>query len=709
MMPKAKAAAFIDELPPGSRVSIQPVCGPRSEFSLEPFRTKEDARDELNYIRVVDRRAGLSAAVGLALEALKKAPDVPLKRVAFIGDQQLADWPKGVLDAAKELPELQVVQVTADDMDNAWVEEVKVRDGLADVELPSTIIATLRFEGPQHRGGVQVSLEVDGVQVATKSVDLEPKQALEVPFTHKFDVSVEPGVPAFSRVKVSLPQDRLPQDDQRYLIVPVVAALPVVFVDQYGRQGEDFNRGWFGETLNLRRLLAPVLSREERGKQLVRIRHTTIDRLCRSLPPGDETPADEPGQQVPLDDARLVVIAGVEQPDVEAVRLLREYVQQGGQVLIAAGNQFDAEAWNRAAWLDGAGILPVPLTGQTVGSLPGDATGELKPFGLDFQSLKDDSLFHIESEAAQRLEDLYRDPALLFFKAVAADAADETLDAIVADEANRFSAEREFLKEESQRASARCRACLRKMSWRGGMKTCRRLAELRPQWLLWRGEEDDAGAGPTGSASAADAARSTRPHVHARYSNQLPFLVTRRIGQGRVALVTTGVFFGADGNGWNTMTKTDALVVYTRLLRSLIENTLPPRNLATEKDEFALPVAAAYRRARIGLDAARWQGGGPGGRGPRQRALRRHGPQCRGARHLSDHCPARRRGRRSGRAGCQAVGSAAGRERAGRGVRPCSFVARRVPEAPGRDRRGDRRQGPLDRRQRADPVRRRRS
>jgi hypothetical protein len=590
---KAKAAAFIDELPPGSRISILPVCGPRSEFSLEPFRTREDARDELNAIRVVDRRAGLSAAVGLALEALKKAPDVPLKRVAFIGDQQLGDWPKGVLDAAKDLPELQVVQVTADDLDNAWVEEMKVRDGLADVELPATIIATVRYEGPQRRGGVQVSLEVDGVQVATRSVDLEPKQALDVTFTHKFDVSVEPGVPSFSRVKVSLPQDRLPQDDQRHLIVPVVAALPVVFVDQYGQQGEDPKRGWLGETLHLRRLLAPVLSREERGKQLVRVRHTTMDRLCRSLPLNDQTPADEPGRPVPLEDARLVVIAGVERPDEQAVQLLREYVLQGGQVVIAAGSQFDAEAWNRTAWLDGAGILPVPLTGQTIGSLPGDATAELKPFGLSFQSLKDDRLFHIEGEAAQRLEDLYRDPALLFFKAVAADASDETLETIVVAEAKRLAAEREFLKEESQRAQREARGLLKEDELARRDEDRRRLAELRPQWLLWRGDDESA----AGSAGA----EPTRPHVHARYTSDLPFLVSRRIGQGRVAFVTSGVFFGAEGSGWNTMTKTDALVVYSRLLRSLIENTLPPRNLATDKDELALPVAAAYRRSRIAL------------------------------------------------------------------------------------------------------------
>ena len=284
---KAKAAAFIEELPPGSRYSVLPLCGPKADFSLEPYRTKDDARDALDAIRVVDRQGSLEAMAGLALEAIKRAPDVALKRIAFISDQQLINWPKGALEAVKDLPELQVVQVAPEDVENAWISDLKIRDGLADVEIPSMIIATVRYEGPQRRFGVQVALEVDGVQVASKSVDLEPRQTLDVVFMHKFEVSVEPGVPSFSRVKVALPQDRLPGDDQRWMMVPVVAALPVVFVDQHGKQGEDPKRGRIGETLHLRRLLAPVLSREDRGKQLIRIRHTTLDRLCRSLPPGE--------------------------------------------------------------------------------------------------------------------------------------------------------------------------------------------------------------------------------------------------------------------------------------------------------------------------------------------------------------------------------------------------------------------------------------
>ena len=44
-----------------------------------------------------------------------------------------------------------------------------------------------------------------------------------------------------------MPSDRLEIDDSRYLAVPVVAALPVVFVDQYG-ESEDPKRNRFGET-----------------------------------------------------------------------------------------------------------------------------------------------------------------------------------------------------------------------------------------------------------------------------------------------------------------------------------------------------------------------------------------------------------------------------------------------------------------------------
>ena len=207
-------------------------------------------------------------------------------------------------------------------------------DGVADVETPAVFVATIQHEGPP-RPNVQVTLTIDGVEVGSETIDLEGGQSREVTFKYRFDAGVEPGKSAFVPAKVSIPPDHLEGDDFRVLSVPVVAALPVVFVDQYGPD-EDRKRNRYGETLHLRRLLAPVTSRADSARQLVEIRHLKIDQLDRDV----------------LKDARLVVIAGVANPE-GAVDVLRDYVKQGGQLVIAAGADFDPAQWNEAAWLDG--------------------------------------------------------------------------------------------------------------------------------------------------------------------------------------------------------------------------------------------------------------------------------------------------------------------------------------------------------------------
>ena len=151
---------------------------------------------------------------------------------------------------------------------------------------------------------MQVSLAVNGATVATQTVELQPGQAREVQFRpYLFDVSVQPGRTVFVPAEVSLPADNLPADDRRFLAVPVVASLPVVFVDQYGPD-ENARYGRVGETYRLRRLLAPVTARGQTGPQLVQVRHAKIDRVDREM----------------LKDARLVVIAGVPKPPERSAR-----------------------------------------------------------------------------------------------------------------------------------------------------------------------------------------------------------------------------------------------------------------------------------------------------------------------------------------------------------------------------------------------------
>jgi hypothetical protein len=321
-----------------------------------------------------------------------------------------------------------------------------------------------------------------------------------VAFAHRFEASPEPDRPAWATAMIVLPADAVPEDDRRCLVVPVVASLPVVFADQYGAANEDLRRGRLGETRSVRRLLAPVTTRDATQQQLVRVRHVTADALDDEL----------------LRNVGLAVVAGVRDPGA-AVPLLRSFVERGGQLVIAAGGDFDPAAWTETAWLDGAGILPAPL-GGTSGRLP-DESGRLEPRRLAWNSMRDEPLFRVPDVPVEELANLYAAP--LFFKTVVTDMAGAGADAV----------------------------------------------------------EDPA----------------LRPQVRASFDDGTPFLVTRRIGKGSVAWLASGLT-----GPWNTLAKTNAMLLCDRLLRGMIADTLPEHTIPSA-DRFTLPVAAGDRRATLKL------------------------------------------------------------------------------------------------------------
>ena len=148
---KAKAREFINRLPRGSQISIIPLCAAAGELSWDPYRTKQDALEALNAIVVVDRSANGAEAANRAIEACKRAPELPAKRVALIGDQQAINWPEGSAEALKKLPEVQIVQIAPQQPENTWIADFHVQDGIADVETSTEFLATVRYEGPTRR------------------------------------------------------------------------------------------------------------------------------------------------------------------------------------------------------------------------------------------------------------------------------------------------------------------------------------------------------------------------------------------------------------------------------------------------------------------------------------------------------------------------------------------------------------------------------
>ena len=257
--------------------------------------------EALGRIEVVDRQASAGEACELAARACRAAPELPTKRVVFLSDMQAeTSGAQNLGEFFKPLGDVQIVQIGPAERTNTWVSDLHLRDGIASADAPAVFVATIRHAGPKPRPNVQVTLRIDGEAVAQRRVDLLPGQNLEVTFEHSFDVAGTPARPLYASARVELTPDRLDDDDFRTIVVPVVSRLPVVFVDNLGRD-ENPPLGRYGETFPLRRLLSPKTANPDETGRLIAVRRRKPDALTRD----------------DLKDARLAVIAGVDRPSAE--------------------------------------------------------------------------------------------------------------------------------------------------------------------------------------------------------------------------------------------------------------------------------------------------------------------------------------------------------------------------------------------------------
>ena len=125
-------------------------------------------------------------------------------------------------------------------------------------------------------------------------------------------------------------------------------------------------------------------------------------------------------------------------------------------------------------------------------------------------------------------------------------------------------------------------------------------------------------------ADGTDQADPARPEVWARFDNQAPFIVARRLGLGQTVLITTGVH-----SSWNNLPRTHAVLLLDRLMRSMLGRTLPAVQF-TQREELSIPIADRH----LEYSAVR-----PGGRteplaiealGPQQFGLTLRGLDARG-------------------------------------------------------------------------------
>jgi len=398
----AKANEFIRDLPAGSDVTVIPMCEQGDSLFAEVYDSKEDASDAVERLEVIDRTSQLDASVTKVERALKLPGTEPIKRIVVFSDMQLNTWENEA--AAKELETLGDLQYVAIPLDaetvdtNTAVMSLTLRDGYAEAGKPVLFDAVIRHEGTDERKQVRAVLTVGKDVAEEKFIDLQPGQKKQVSFNYTFEAIEGTPNPMFVPVHLELEKDRLPLDDTRYYVAPVFTRQPVLFVDQYGHF-EQPHRNRYGETYPLRMLFANrFVSRSETPTANKGLHSITIEEL----------------NVESLKDVRVVVLAGVTSPTPNAVEVLREFVEQGGQVLITAGGRFDPNDWTDIGWLDGKGILPAPLASEPLGAVPRQGEEPPAMFHLNVASLHRD-LFNLQLNN-QEWESLAGRP--IFFKAI---------------------------------------------------------------------------------------------------------------------------------------------------------------------------------------------------------------------------------------------------------------------------------------------------
>ncbi|MGE4004060.1 MAG: VWA domain-containing protein, partial [Planctomycetaceae bacterium] len=211
---------------------------------------------------------------------------------------------------------------------NFSVERLKLSRELTVPGFPLRIETTVRQWGgsPTSR---EVSFAVNGQRLSEKTtrVNLPTDGEAHVTFEHRFD---QVGSDVLS---VMLESDNLPGDNRSDAAVVVESGIPVLLVD-----GSRHRDPTLSETFFLSAALTPA----------------------RSDAPWVMATVIEPRQlsAQTLDGRRAVFLANVPRVTEEQVDLLKAFVAAGGGLVVAPGDLIDREAYNRALYADGRGLLP---------------------------------------------------------------------------------------------------------------------------------------------------------------------------------------------------------------------------------------------------------------------------------------------------------------------------------------------------------------
>jgi len=345
---REEAAAIVADLPRGSEAAVVGMAGPMpavEDPTVDLVRIRSGLEDAPGGFGLARIAPALQTAAGLFASRMHQAD----RTVVIVSDFQRASWSPAsteerrrawdALGAQAVPPRVVFFPIGAASTDNISVESIELSRPIVGTGQRVMVRAGLRNHGRRAYPDLRVHFRVDGVDRAAAMVSLAAGETEQALFPCTFDRA------GSHVVEVRTEADALRADNAALASIPVLDRIPVLLVS-----GDANPAPLRGETAFLEIALQPFSRGGGKMSDLVATRVTPEDRFAPSM----------------LDDARVVVLANVRQLSGDAVRALRDFVRDGGGLLVFPGDRASA-AWYATQLAGAEGLLPAAL-----GVLAGD-------------------------------------------------------------------------------------------------------------------------------------------------------------------------------------------------------------------------------------------------------------------------------------------------------------------------------------------------
>jgi hypothetical protein len=343
------ACDIIESTGRGSEISVIMTGGkPTPLFDQPLFDSAAVVR------RLKQQQAGLGASEmqGTIDEAMVTMAGMTQARreLVIISDFQPADWNqiedessiRQQLEAMNIVPVLTLLPVGSPVTENVTVDAIEFPQRALGVEQRIDVRGTVRNHGSAPVEKARVVMRIDGEEADIAQVTLGANSSTQVLFPCTFETA------GSHTIEISVTADEpLTTDNRMAAAVNIWDKITVLLVD-----GDPSGQPLKGETDFLSIALTPFTFGRVKLADLVQTQTVGPNEVNEEL----------------LQTCRVVVLANVAKLDDAQVTALTAYVEQGGALLVTAGDRLDVNWYRQRLFADGSGLLPTPfgaMLGQT--------------------------------------------------------------------------------------------------------------------------------------------------------------------------------------------------------------------------------------------------------------------------------------------------------------------------------------------------------